>query len=260
MRRIKLEQTHSPKSGSICVIDFRVMLYEVWAESCTVADAYDYWTRRLLRGPDMLPHIANRLDVVLDDSKAEYGYWRNLIYAEYKLRRKANSHTIGASQSTRLSYVDVRNAGYEAVTALKLPYFAQSGFEADDIAGAVFRIKCSAKPESLLANKTVYYSTVDSDWLQLVDDTTHQLWANTHDSCTQDRLRAEAQVRKYCQDVFRFSASTPADIARLKATRGDSSDNLPPGCGARLVDLRNADSEHKLSESLLGRLKQTLEL
>lgn len=262
LARVKLEQVHTVEPRALHVIDFRVLLHFVWDEASSEAEARELWLSRLQRGPDMIDFMPDRVDIVLDDSKTDlpngmFGYWRSLVCPSYKQKRKQSKPDLVGLQPG-LSYGQVRDIGYEAVSSLGLPLFSQPGFEADDWAGAVYRAKLAAKPGSLLANRQLYYSTIDSDWLQLVDDKSKQLWANVGTWTNASRLRNEAEVRWYYKHVVKYRIDKPSDIPKAKQVLGDWADNLPPGSPLSVLDLTRQHRKHRLCKAKLAELGKWL--
>jgi len=126
-----------------------------------------------------------------------------------------------------------------------LPFYTEPLYEADDWAGLIHRTKKAAEPGSLLATRELYYSTVDSDWLQLVDDATRQLWANTGPWAS--RLKNEAETRAYILNKMGYRISHPSEIARAKQVTGDAADNLAAGSSLHLFDLTNPCPDYDLA-------------
>jgi hypothetical protein len=198
------------------------------------------WCLRLNRGPDMLP-IADYRVVVVDDCKIEgVGYWRNLLLPEYKGNR---------NPVRSLLYKAVRDSGYDMALKLKLPLFSHEGYEADDWAGAVHRLKlaaCASDPQSLLATRECYYITVDTDWLAVVDDASRQYWANT--GPWQSRLKNEAEVKAYWLKKWGQRIGHPRDLAASKVLVGDIGDNLAVGSDESLFELTKANEAHNIDK------------
>ena len=284
--RIPLETVYKPRQDSgvpLCILDFRVAVHGILATVSEFASllgiepppktdgdwapmtewykqivaqtvwpdfARASWALKLMRGPDMLPRAEYRV-IVVDDSKmqvqhtdAETGgtydkacYWRTVVETEYK----------GTRGTTKDScYGSIVAIGHAIVEELGLPMYSEPLYEADDWAGVIHRMKLNAEPGSVLANRELYYSTVDSDWLQLVDDATRQLWANT--GPWPSRLKNEAETRAYVLKRMGKSISHPREIAKVKQDTGDSADNLAIGSHISLFDLINPHPEYDLEK------------
>lgn len=250
----------------VCVVDFRVYLHSLLGfvqqfgemrglrQSALdyeqkIADEPEFtrwlhacWAQKLNRGPDMLPKASYKL-IVVDDAKMllphsenanepAMGYWRAMVRRDYKGNRASERSVI---------YSTVRDAGYEQCRKQGLHIFNKSGFEADDWAGAIYRLKLNAyesAPESCLARRELYYSTVDGDWMQLVDDASRQYWANT--GPWQSRLKNEAESRRYVLKKLGVAIKHPREIGYAKHIAGDMGDNLPAGSDISLFDLTKA--------------------
>jgi len=108
----------------------------------------------------------------------------------------------------------------QLVSALNIPQFALSGYEADDLIGTL--AKQNAKPEIQSQTKNGLLTVIvtgDKDLLQLVDDLTH-VWLPKR-SRTQTDLEYDAHLVKDKMGV------RPDQIVDLKALMGDASDNIP---------------------------------
>lgn len=198
------------------------------------------WAIVLNRGPDMLPQ-APFLPIVVNDCRHDKKYWRTLELPEYKGNRvytTEKSAILGKVLSAARNYVAA--AGW---TLYEEPYF-----EADDWAGAICRYKRQAPEGSPLQQATLYLSTIDSDWCQLIDDTYRIKFA----CCMpyEPRLRDEAMAIEYFAGKGIF-IDHPAKLAYAKAVQGDKSDNVPPGSSFSLLDLVGEHPEWKLSTSPL---------
>lgn len=274
--RIPLESIYKFKSNTVPlnVVDFRVALhcilgtvtqfgqavgltlktnateqeYECFTEQVVANDLWlgyirATWAMRLMRGPDMLPRSDYRL-IVVDDSKKQidddkFVYWRHFFAPEYKGTR---------TKSAISAYDSIRDVGMALCKELCLPFYSEELYEADDWAGLIYRIKRQAEPNSTLADRELFYSTVDSDWLQLVDDASKQLWANT--GPWPSRLKNEAETRAYVLKRMGKAISHPREIAKVKQETGDSADNLAVGSKLFLFDLCNPCPEYDLSKTV----------
>ncbi|MBU0978587.1 MAG: 5'-3' exonuclease H3TH domain-containing protein [Patescibacteria group bacterium] len=108
----------------------------------------------------------------------------------------------------------------QLVTALNIPQFAVSGYEADDLIGTLAKQNALPEVQSQVKNGLLtVIVTGDKDLLQLVDDLTH-VWLPRR-SRTQTALEYDTHLVKERMGV------RPDQIADLKALMGDASDNIP---------------------------------
>lgn len=261
-----------------------------WGDYCAAIVANDLWADwvraswaiKLNRGPDMLPRTSYRV-IVVDDNKLDNQYWRSVVVDEYKSRaaagdssaetlaavaRHTNSEgnfvTYKGSRSAEDSrdscYHSIKTIGHALVRELAFPFYSEPLYEADDWAGLIHRLKLRAfveSPESLLATRELYYSTVDSDWLQLVDDASRQYWANT--GPWPSRLKNEAEARAYVLKRMGVRIDKPSEIALVKQQQGDTADDLPAGSDLSLFDLTKPNSEYDLALACLLETRQLIE-
>lgn len=199
------------------------------------------WAMRLNRGPDMLPRVDCRV-VVVDDNKLNGRYWRHIDEPAYKGTRSASIHE---------AYHSIKRVGQQLVAELDMPFYSEPLYEADDWAGVVYRAKLEADHSSIANTRTLFYGTVDSDWLQLVDDATHQLWANT--GPWPSRLKNEYETRAYVLKRMGEVITRPSEIALVKQKCGDSADNLSAGSALHLFDLVRPNPLYDLADTAMGK-------
>ena len=136
------------------------------------------------------------LAVVTDTPEPTF---RHKKYAEYKATREKMPEEL----VSQLSYIP------RIVEALKLPYVALPGFEADDIIGTLVKEARKRKLEAFMV-------TGDKDYMQLIDK--HAvMYASKGDEVT---ITGEDGVRE------KFGC-TPDQVIEVLALMGDSSDNVP---------------------------------
>lgn len=135
--------------------------------------------------------------------------FRHAEYAEYKATRKETADELRSQ--LRVSR--------EMIAALGIPSVEATGFEADDVVGAI----------SLLGEKNGYDTTIvtgDLDSLQLVDDNVRVMTSRT----------GVTDVVFYDKEkVFERYGFGPELVPDYKAIVGDTSDNIPgvPGIGEK---------------------------
>ena len=119
--------------------------------------------------------------------------------------------------------------------------FGIRGYEADDIAAAAIREVRKSPADSLLRQRQKFLSTSDRDWSGLVDDSQNILWANSRvpaeKEVNQNRIAMEIDVLEHTQQKLKRDISHPRELYAAKAEVGEKSDNLPPGCPVRHLDL-----------------------
>lgn len=126
--------------------------------------------------------------------------FRSAQYADYKATRPKMAEDL-KGQIARVR---------EVCQALGIPIYAQEGFEADDLLGALSRQAGASGVQTIIV-------TGDTDTFQLIDDHTQvQLFLRLGEPALYDL----AKVRE------RYGL-TPAQLVDLKALRGDPSDNIP---------------------------------
>jgi hypothetical protein len=281
--RVNLEQVYKPRDPSVygvplVVLDFRVALHGIlqrayefaemtgtvlpmtepdadgkqWPDTTPLAShkLWPNWIRacwaiKLNRGPDMLPRTPYRV-IVVDDNKVQLDdgrtvYWRGLVYSLYKAGRSSET-------SRDTCYKSIRDIGHVTIAELGFSIYSKPLYEADDWAGVAHRLKLAADRDSLLWSRELYYSTVDSDWLQLVDDESGQLWANT--GPWPSRLKNESETRAYVLKRMGVRITKPYEIAAVKQHQGDTADDLPAGSNLSLFDLCNANPCYDLAKSV----------
>jgi len=222
------------------------------------------------RAPEFLPPFERNI-VVVADKKYESGkyagqYWRGKEvdrdpimehvwenYAETEGAEKIAEDQRGykgtrGHKSDQL--LNVIRIGFEYCRE-HFPVFCEEGFEADDIAGAIYRR--SRDHGGVCRDRQIFLSTIDNDWTQLVDESHDVYWANTRvprpRERFQDRLRGEEQVLFHTLHKAGHEINHPSELAAKKVLAGDMGDNLPPGSPIEYFDLCEAHHRHNI-ESL----------
>lgn len=226
--RILYKAKHEVKEGLLDEGDTASERFVNWAK-CN-------WTILFNRPISWLRHEPKYWQtLVVDDcTDNQHKYWRSKIYAEYKGNREYTERPT--------MYKELLDIAYAMIAKQEFPLFRQEGFEADDFAGAIFRLKPSF-PE-----RQVYLCTSDSDWLQLVDDGLNIAWANA--LVHKPRLRREAQVYAYWKKKHNWQLTSISAIADHKQQFGDSSDNIAPGAPRDVICLRQPSHKPEASAML----------
>lgn len=138
-------------------------------------------------------------------------------YEEYKAQREPMPDTL----KSQIPIVK------DVVTALNIPQFELSGFEADDLIGTITKQLADEQEKKGERELLTIVITGDKDLFQLVDEYTH-IWMPARGKFGRDTEYDAAGVLKKMQ-------VTPEQIVDLKALMGDSSDNIPgvKGIGAK---------------------------
>lgn len=141
-------------------------------------------------------------------------YWRTSHYPEYKAGR--------APKPNEVKLISQYLRGVPGT------HLEGEGWEADDWIASCVRHYSD--------NHRLFVVTCDSDLMQLVGP--NVTWVNTlHHAPV---LRDVPEVLAWChRRLGEGLCRTPRDIAKVKAEKGDRSDNLPPGSPIGLIDLWN---------------------
>lgn len=263
----------------LVVVDFHVYLHEVkrWfeekVEGTVNPDVEDKlikgcWALKINRGPDMLPRHNYRIVVVADSRFADTNnYWRDrfmrrsaevqmawLAYAEKEGKNLSDipTHYKGTRGEKTETFWRVFNIGWEYVNNY-FPVFSQEGFEADDIAGAIYRLSRDSNEDSVVRKRQILLSTLDRDWSQLVDEEMNVFFANTRvpfpKEKIQERLVGNLGVIEHTKHRMGYDLDHPKNLADWKVKWGDSGDNLPAGSPKCLFDLCEPHTEYVIEKA-----------
>jgi hypothetical protein len=259
----KLDNNPTP----LIVVDFHVYLHDIlrWFED-KIEGSFNTeveeklikgaWALKVNRGPDMLPRHTYRIVVVADSRFQDTGnYWRDRYMTESTVvqqawqdyaekENKVLSEIPTNYKGTRGEKTDnfwrVFDIGWKYVHEY-FPVFSHEGFEADDIAGAIYRISRDGGPDSIARKRQIFLSTIDRDWSQLVDEEHKIYFANTRhcfpNEKIQERLAGNQGVIDHTKHKMGFDLDHPKNLADWKVKHGDMCDNLPPGSPKCLFDL-----------------------
>jgi hypothetical protein len=118
------------------------------------------------------------------------------------------------------------------------------GYEADDVAAAAL---------SVFPRRRIFLCTIDTDWLQLVDDRVSWICMKGFNPQYRDVAggmewfkAAIAKDTKIVQQEF-DNLTSLRQIVDWKMFAGDSSDNLPKGSPREVIDLLNPPEEYNLA-------------
>jgi hypothetical protein len=173
------------------------MLMGVWGSGAAEFGYEDYLSDRV---------------VLACDQKLNKVYWRSRDYPDYK----ANRRTV-----TTIGYKSILKALEVVVSSLHLEdwliLLKKPGFEADDIASAIYR----AYPDT-----PIVYHTVDSDWLGLMRPGDYYV-DPTRQPAIMDYNAALAKIQRRYRDKPETILQC-SDIYLLKRIYGDAADNIKP--------------------------------
>jgi len=263
----------------LVVVDFHVYLHDVlrWYED-KIEGSFSRevenkllkgaWALKINRGPDMLPRHSYRIVVVADSRFKDSGnYWRDKVMSESSIVKQAwenyaekegkNLAQIPTNyKGTRGEKTDnfwrVFDIGWEYVNNY-FPTFSQEGFEADDIAGAIYRISRNGGPDSIARKRQIFLSSLDRDWSQLVDESHKIFFANTRvpfpKEKIQERLVGEQGVIEHTKHRMGYDLDHPRNLADWKVKFGDSGDNLPAGSPKCLFDLCEPHTDYVIEKA-----------
>jgi hypothetical protein len=248
-------------------VDFHVYLHDVlrWFEdkiegsfNTEVEDKLikGAWALKVNRGPDMLPRHTYRIVVVADSRFKDTGnYWRDRYMTESTVVQQAwqsyaekedkvlsdiPTNYKGHRKEKTDNFWRVFDIGWKYVHEY-FPVFSHEGFEADDIAGAIYRVSRDGGPDSIARKRQIFLSTIDRDWSQLVDEDHKVYFANTRhcfpNEKIQERLAGNQGVIDHTKHKMGFDLDHPKNLADWKVLHGDMGDNLPPGSPKCLFDL-----------------------
>jgi hypothetical protein len=270
----KLDTNPTP----LVVVDFHVYLWDVlrWFEekiegsfNTRVEDKLikGAWALKVNRGPDMLPRHTYRIVVVADSRFQDTGnYWRDRYMTESTVVQEA-WQSYAEKEGKELSEIPTNYKGTRGEKTGNFwrvfdigwkycneyfPVFSQEGFEADDIAGAIYRVSRDGGPDSVARKRQIFLSTLDRDWSQLVDEDHRVYFANTRhcwpNEKIQERLVGNQGVVEHTLHKMGFDLDHPKNLADWKVKHGDMGDNLPPGSPKCLFDLCEPHTEYVIEK------------
>ena len=266
-----LEQEPAP----LVVVDFMVYAWGIFNQIQEIQHLYSpellqkitkaLWAIRINRGPDMLPLHDYRVVVVSDKRYTDVGaYWRGVeilkdermevVWEEY-CESKGISHEATATsykgnrRDKDDNFYEVVEIGWDYVTKY-FPCFKEEGYEADDWAGAVYRI--SRDTPGVCRERQILLSTIDRDWSGLVDESQKIYWANTRypgpKERIQERLAGEDQVILHTEIKVGAKIKHPRELFMAKHEQGELSDNLPPGSPIEYIDLSESHPRYQIEK------------
>lgn len=208
------------------------------------------------RGPSMLPRFSHRAIFVYDNRFKHTGnYWRNEVMRESTVVQQA---WVDHAEREKVDYATLPKE-YKGTRSEKsdnfwfvynecrdyaeqyFPFFGEEGYEADDFAGAVYRLSRDSDEDSVVKKRQILLATLDRDWSQCVDEAHQIYFANTRIPFSkekiQERLVANQGVIEHTKHRMGYDISHPAELAEHKVLHSDMGDNLPKGTPKDLFDL-----------------------
>jgi hypothetical protein len=219
------------------------------------------------RGPDMLPRHTYRMIFVADKRfKDSDNYWRNNVMQTCPVVKQAwidHAEREGVDYDTlKKDYKGTRGEKTEEFwfvynicrdyATTYFPFFEAEGYEADCLAGAVYRLSRDSEEDSIVRKRQIFLSSLDRDWTQLVDESHKVYFANTRypfpSEKIQERLVGNEGVIEHTKHKLGYDISHPSELASKKSLASDMGDNLPKGTPIELFDLCEPHPEYNIDK------------
>ena len=256
----RIDQTAA--SNHLVIADFNVMLWKI----LDFYGRHEYLFKReenrialiklgvsyiFNKGPIGLNNSQARVIVIADNRAAKYGgYWRHYEVARdvrikeawdsFRPKTKLRNYKDGRGDKSELFYKAFKIAKEYCETYLS--FYEFEGFEADDIAGAIYR---NLKDK----HRVKIFYTVDRDWAQLVKEEDGWYWYTPRVSKPNewflDQAMKNEDVIYYAERKLDYPGlEHPCQLINAKVEAGDLGDNLPPGTPAIYMDLINPHEQY----------------
>ena len=266
--RPKLEQTIVLERNPVPLVvwDFNVAVFHVlnWYQKISGSFKQEVEAKlvkgafalHINRGPDMLPRHTYRMLFVADKRFADsHNYWRNNVMQTCPVVKQAwvdHAEREGVPfESLKTNYKGTRGEKSEEFwfcynicrdyATTYFPFFEAEGYEADDFAGAVYRLSRDSYEESIVKRRQIFLATLDRDWSMCTDEAHKIYFANTRypraNEKIQERLVGNQGVIEHTAHKMGFEISHPSQLAAKKVLFSDEGDNLPKGTPVELFDL-----------------------
>lgn len=260
----------------LVVVDFMVYAWAIFNHVQDIQHLYSpellekiikaLWAVKINRGPDMLPAHDYNIVVVSDKRFEKLGsYWRGveirkdermeIVWEEYCEGKGTDVADVatgykGNRREKDDNFYQIVEIGWEYVTRY-FPCFKEEGYEADDWAGAIYRLSRDNR-KTVCGERQILLSTIDRDWSQLVDESHKVYWANTRypgpKERIQERLAGEDQVLLHTELKLGVEIESPRFLAHAKQEQGDLGDNLPPGSPLEYFDLCEPHPKYRIEK------------
>ena len=219
------------------------------------------------RGPDMLPRHTYRMIFVADKRFSDsHNYWRNNVMQTCPIVKQA---WIDHAEAAKVDYATLKK-DYKGTRGEKseefwfvynicrdyattyFPFFELEGYEADDFAGAVYRLSRDSEKESIVRKRQIFLATLDRDWSQCVDEAHKIYFANTRypfpSEKIQERLVGNEGVIEHTAHRMGYDITHPSQLSKFKVLHSDMGDNLPKGTPVELFDLCEPHPEFNIDK------------
>jgi hypothetical protein len=206
-------------------------------------------------GPKNLNCDRYKVVIIGDRYSDEYnqGYWRHkaMLEDEYMIRLWSEE------RKPQFGYKAGRHPKDEEYYCLKnvlkdycekyLNYHTFPGFEADDIAGAIYRNK-----EVTNQNRVKIFYTVDRDWTQLVSEENNFLWYTPRIPMSretfQDQCAGNNDVILHAEIKMGHKINHPSELVNAKILTGDAGDNCPAGTPSKYMSLIEPNEKYSIEK------------
>jgi len=219
------------------------------------------------RGPDMLPRHTYRMLFLADKRFVEtQNYWRNNVmqicpvvkqaWLDHAEREKIDIKEVNtAYKGTRGEKTEEFHFVYNICRSYAteyFPFYEVEGYEADDLAGAVYRLSRDSSEETIVRQRQIFLATLDRDWSQCVDEAHKIYFANTRypfpNEKIQERLVGNEGVIEHTLHRMGFDITHPSQLSKFKVLHSDMGDNLPKGTPIELFDLTEAHPDYNIDK------------
>jgi hypothetical protein len=279
MNRTKLEHTIvlERNPAPLVVWDFNVSVFHVlnWYQKISGSFKQEVeeklirgaFALHINRGPDMLPRHSYRMLFVADKRFSDtHNYWRNNVMQTSSVVKQAwldHAEREGVDyESLKKDYKGTRGDKSEEFwlcynicrdyATTYFPFFESEGYEADDFAGAVYRLSRDSDEESIVRKRQIFLATLDRDWSQCVDEAHKVYFANTRypfaNEKIQERLVGNLGVIEHTAHKMGYDITHPAQLSEHKVLHSDMGDNLPKGTPIELFDLCEPHPEYNIDK------------
>jgi hypothetical protein len=215
----------------------------------------------------MLPRHTYRMMFVADKRFEEtHNYWRDNVMQTSEVVKQAwvdHAESKGIKlEDLKTNYKGTRGEKSEEFwlcynicrdyATTYFPFFEVEGYEADDLAGSVYRLSRDSEQESIVKKRQIFLATLDRDWSQCVDDAHQIYFANTRypfpSEKIQERLAGNDGVIDHTAHKMGYDITHPSQLASFKVLHSDMGDNLPKGTPIELFDLCEPHPEYNIDK------------
>lgn len=250
------------------VINWLEKLHTDWSPEVHKKMVRAAFALHINRGPSMMKMFPHRAIFVADYRfKHTSNYWRDDVMTASPVVQQAwvdHAEAKGVDYATLpKNYKGTRGEKTEEFFSVYneckdyatkyFPFLEEEGYEADDLAGSVYRLSRDSGKKTVIRNRQIFLATVDRDWSQLVDEEHQVYFANTRipgpNEKIQERLVGNLGVIEHTAHRMKFDISHPKDLAEHKVLHSDMGDNLPKGTPIELFDLCEPHPEFNIDST-----------